>query len=278
MKAFSTFLKTELKLSFRGIDMFIFAICLPVVILVLIGIINGNNPAFEGADYTFLDQSFGAISTIAICAGGLMGLPLVLSGYREQKILKRLKVTPASPVMLLAVQLIIYMIYSVISLALIFIVAKVFWNFSIKGNILQFLGTYFLVMLSMFSIGLMVGGIAKNSKSAGSIASILYFPMLIFSGATLPYEVMPGIMQKIVDILPLTQGIKILKASTLGLPIDNIIFPIILMILIFVVCIDYFFFLFFFFRFVIVLFFLLLFFFFVCLLCFFFFLLESIIF
>lgn len=237
MKAFSTFLKTELKLSFRGIDMFIFAICLPVVILVLIGIINGNNPAFEGADYTFLEQSFGAISTIAICAGGLMGLPLVLSGYREQKILKRLKVTPASPVMLLAVQLIIYMIYSVISLALIFIVAKVFWNFSIKGNILQFLGTYFLVMLSMFSIGLMVGGIAKNSKSAGSIASILYFPMLIFSGATLPYEVMPGIMQKIVDILPLTQGIKILKASTLGLPIDNIIFPIILMILIFVVCI-----------------------------------------
>lgn len=237
MKAFSTFLKTELKLSFRGIDMFIFAICLPVVILVLIGIINGNNPAFEGADYTFLDQSFGAISTIAICAGGLMGLPLVLSGYREQKILKRLKVTPVSPVMLLAVQLIIYMIYSVISLALIFIVAKVFWNFSIKGNILQFLGTYFLVMLSMFSIGLMVGGIAKNSKSAGSIASILYFPMLIFSGATLPYEVMPGIMQKIVDILPLTQGIKILKASTLGLPIDNIIFPIILMILIFVVCI-----------------------------------------
>ena len=237
MKAFSTFLKTELKLSLRGIDMFIFAICLPVVILVLIGIINGNNPAFEGADYTFLDQSFGAISTIAICAGGLMGLPLVLSGYREQKILKRLKVTPASPVMLLAVQLIIYMIYSVISLALIFIVAKVFWNFSIKGNILQFLGTYFLVMLSMFSIGLMVGGIAKNSKSAGSIASILYFPMLIFSGATLPYEVMQKKKKKIVDILPLTQGIKILKASTLGLPIDNIIFPIILMILIFVVCI-----------------------------------------
>ena len=89
MKAFRTFLKTELKLSFRGIDMFIFAICMPVVVLILIGIINGNKPAFDGANYTFLEQSFGAISTIAICAGGLMGLPLVLSGYREQKILKR---------------------------------------------------------------------------------------------------------------------------------------------------------------------------------------------
>ena len=95
---------------------------------------------------------------------------------------------------------------------MIFIVEKVFWNFSIKGNILQILETYFLVMLSMFSIGLMVDGIAKNSKSAKSIASILYFPMLIFSGATFPYEVMPRIMQKIVDVLPLTQGIKIYTA------------------------------------------------------------------
>ena len=40
-----------------------------------------------------------------------MGLPLVLSGYREQKILKRLKVTPASPVMLLAVQYYLYDIF-----------------------------------------------------------------------------------------------------------------------------------------------------------------------
>lgn len=236
MKAFRTFLKTELKLSFRGIDMFIFAICMPVVVLVMIGIINGNKAAFEGAQYTFLEQSFGAISTIAICAGGLMGLPLVLSEYREKKILKRLKVTPISPVMLLIVQLTIYMIYSLLSLVLLFIVAKLFWNFNIKGNVLQFLGAYFLVMLSMFSIGLMVGGIAKNSKSAGSISSILYFPMLIFSGATLPYEIMPHIMQKIVDILPLSQGIKILKAITLGMPTDNIIIPIIVIILIFVIC------------------------------------------
>lgn len=50
-------------------------------------------------------------------------------------------------------------------------------------------------MISMFSIGMMVGGIAKNAKVAGIIASVLYFPMLIFSGATLPYEVMPAAMQ-----------------------------------------------------------------------------------
>lgn len=82
----------------------------------------------------------------------------------------------------------------------------------------------------------MVGGIAKNSKIAGVIASALYFPMLIFSGATLPYEVMPGAMQRIVDVLPLTQGIKILKNVVLGLPVDNVTGAVIIMLLITAVC------------------------------------------
>lgn len=100
----------------------------------------------------------------------------------------------------------------------------------------MFLIGYLLVMISMFSIGMMVGGIAKNSKIAGIIASALYFPMLIFSGATLPYEVMPGAMQRIVDVLPLTQGIKILKNAALGLPVGNVTGAVIIMLLITVIC------------------------------------------
>ena len=53
MKTFSTMLKTELKLSLRGMDMFIFAICAPLVVLIILGVIYGNKPAFEGAEYSF---------------------------------------------------------------------------------------------------------------------------------------------------------------------------------------------------------------------------------
>lgn len=236
MKAFKTMLKTELKLSFRGIDMVIFAICMPIVITILIAIIYGNKPAFEGASYTFLQQSFGALTTIAICAGGVMGLPLVVSDYRNKKILKRFKVTPVSPVMILAVQLVIYSLYSITSLILVYGVARLFFNYNFEGSWLLFLSSYLLVMVSMFSIGLMAGGIAKDTKIAGVIASILYFPMLIFSGATLPYEIMPKFLQKIADILPLTQGIKLLKATSIGLSIDNVRIPIMAMIAIAIVC------------------------------------------
>ena len=237
MKTFNTMLKTELKLSLRGMDMFIFAICVPLVVLVILGIIYGNKPAFEGAEYTFLEQSFSALATISICAGGVMGLPLVVSEYRSRKILKRYKVTPISPALILLVQLAIYTLYAVASLVLLYLTATLFFGYQFHGSIVAFLGGYLLVIVSMFSIGMMVGGVAPNTKMAGAIASILYFPMLIFSGATLPYEVMPTVLQKFANILPLTQGIKLLKSSSLGLENDSVLFPVLIMLVIAVICI-----------------------------------------
>lgn len=236
MKSFNTMLKTELKLSLRGMDMVIFAICMPIVVLVVIGVIYGNKPAFEGANYTFLEQSFGAITSIAICAGGVMGLPLVVSDYRSKHILKRFKVTPVDPIVILLVEVTIYALYSLVSMISLFLVAKFFFKFNMQGNILNFILGWLLVMISMFSIGIMVGGISKDSKIAGVIASVLYFPMLIFSGATIPYEVMPNIMKNIVDVFPLTQGIKILKSAILGQSVENIIIPIVIMLIITAIC------------------------------------------
>lgn len=237
MKTFKTMLKNEMKLSLRDMNMVIFAICIPLVVLIILGVIYGNKPAFDGADYTFLEQSFGALTTIAICAGGVMGLPLVVSDYRNRKILKRFKVTPVSPAMILAVQVVIYTIYSVASFILLYIVSVIFFGFHMGGSMIAFLGGYLLVMLSIFSIGMMVGGISPNSQTASVIASLLYFPMLIFSGATLPYEVMPSALQKVADFLPLTQGIKLLKAASLGLPMENVFVPIIVMAVLAVICI-----------------------------------------
>ena len=236
MNKFLTMLKTELKLSFRGMDMIIFAVCMPVVVVILLGIIYGGKPAFGGADYTFLEQSFGAVSTIAVCAGGVMGLPLVISDYRQKKILKRFKITPSSPVLLLSVQVAIYMIYSLIALVLIYLVSVLLFGMKLQGAFLPFMGAFFLVMISMFSIGMLVGGVSPNTKIARVLASLLYFPMLIFSGATLPYEVMPAVLQKLADLLPLTQGIKLLKAASLGLPAENVMASLAVMAVITVVC------------------------------------------
>lgn len=237
MKTFSKMLKIEGKLSIRDMNMVLFAIIMPLVVLVILGIIYGNKPAFLGAEYSFIDQSFGALCSVSICAGGLMGLPIVISDYRERKILKRFQVTPIRPMMILLVELVIYTLYAFLSGLLLWVVASFFFGFKLQGTFVVFLAGWLLVLGSILSIGTLVGGLAKNSKQASVIASILYFPMLIFSGATLPYEVMPNGLQKVVDIMPLTQGIKILKSAVLGLPIENVNVSVIIMLIITVACI-----------------------------------------
>ncbi len=236
MKSFGTLLKIELKLNIRNMNMVIFAVIVPLIVLGLLGLIYGTKPAADGAPYTFMEQSFSALSCISICAGGLMGLPLVVSEYRERKILKRYQVTPISPAKLLLVVFLIYIIYCIVSILTLFLAAMLFWKIRIHGALLLFLGSWLLTMVSTLSIGLLVGGIAKNMKSASVIACILYFPMLIFSGTTLPFEVMPITMQKIISIFPLTQGIQLMKNAFLGSQIENAIFPVVIMSITALIC------------------------------------------
>ena len=235
MKRFFTFLKTELKLSVRDMNMVIFAVIMPLVIFIILGIIYGTKPAYDGADYTFLEQSFGAVSAVAICAGGLMGLPLAVSGLREMKILKRLRVTPVSPVFVLGVELSMYIVYCVVSLVTL-AAAALLWGVQLHGSLLRFLGSWALTMLSTLSVGMLAGGVAKDTKQASVIASILYFPMLIFSGATLPIEVMPKAMQKIVRFFPLTQGLTMMKNAFLGIGSGSVLLPVCVMLSLTALC------------------------------------------
>lgn len=197
MRSFATLLQVELKLNIRNMNMVIFAVLMPLAVMIVLGVIYGTDAASAGADYTFMEQSFGALCTISICAGGLMGLPLVVSEYRERRILKRFRVTPVSPLKLLAVELVIYVIYCLVSLVTLAVPAALVWHVRMDGSWLAFAGSWALTVVSTLSIGMMVGGVASNTKSASVIASILYFPMLVFSGATLPLEVMPALMQKV---------------------------------------------------------------------------------
>lgn len=59
MNKFFTMLKTELKLSIRGMDMIIFALCMPVVVVVILGVIYGNKPLLPARSTHFYSNPSG---------------------------------------------------------------------------------------------------------------------------------------------------------------------------------------------------------------------------
>ena len=237
MKAFNALLKSELKLSLRDMNIPIFGIAFPVIVAVIVGLVSGSKPAFEGASYSFIDQSFGAFAAIGICATGLMGMPLLVADYRHKKILKRYMVTPVSPALLLFVQFLINLLMTAISLILLYVICSVLWSYQMAGSVAWFLVSYLLVIVSIYSIGMMLASVAADMKTANLLCTLIYFPMLFFSGATIPYEIMPRGAQMAMDVLPLTQGIKLLKSASLGLPMNNMIISGIILLSMSLVCI-----------------------------------------
>lgn len=229
MKKFLTLLKIEGKLSLRSIDSIFFGVCMPVGIMILIGLIAGQNRATTEAGYTLIQSSFGALVTVGICATAFMGIPLTIADYRDKKILKHFFVTPVSPTMILWVHGVINMLLSMVSALLIYAVAKTFFGYQMIGSQLAFIGSYLLVMVSMYSLGLLIASLCRTVKSANLVCSIVYFPMLFLSGATIPFEIFPKPLQTVAGFLPLTQGIKLLKSASLGLE-TSLLMPLIVLI------------------------------------------------
>lgn len=215
MKRFLTLLKIEGRFSLRCPDTLIFGVGMPVGVLFLISMVAGNQSASDQG-YTFLQSAFPSLMTVGICATAFMGIPITFADYRDKKILKHYFVTPVSPKLLLLVQAVIASLTSMLSACMIALCSILFFNYHMEGNLLLFIGGYFLVLISMYGIGMIIAGCSPSVKVTNVISSIVYFPMLFLSGATIPYELFPGFLQRIADVLPLTQGVKLLKNISVG--------------------------------------------------------------
>ena len=115
------------------------------------------------------------------------------------------------------------------------VAAVVFFGYRMPGNVFAYMAVWLLTMISMFSIGLMVASLCRTTKSMNVATSLLYFPMLLFSGATIPAEVFPAGFQAVAKWMPLGVGIDLLKSVSMGC-YDRITVPVITLIAITVIC------------------------------------------
>ncbi len=235
IKRFLTLYRIEQKLFFRNTDVFIFNLCMPVVTLFLIGMIAGGKTAGDSG-MTYLESSYAAICAVGICCSAFMSIPIVVVDYRDKKILKRLYCSPCSPLRLLAADVMCSAVMAALSAICVSAVAWSVLGYRMEGNVFLFVGTWLLTMISMFSIGLLAAGLCKNVKSLNVVTSILYFPMLLFSGATIPFELFPRGMQTIANVMPLSIGIRMMKAASMGSAIGEMGTEGVILLVIAVVC------------------------------------------
>ena len=234
MKRFLKMYQVEQKIFFRSPDVILFNLIMPLVTLILITIIAGKKSAADSG-LTYLQSAYVALSTVGICCSAFMSIPITIVECRAQGILRRMYCSPCSPARLLACDTICSGVMAILSTLILTIAAVVVFGYRMEGNVFVYLAAWLLTMISMFSIGLMVASLCRTTKSMNVATSLLYFPMLLFSGATIPAEVFPAWFQAIAKLMPLGVGIDLLKSVSMGC-YDRITLPVITLIVITVIC------------------------------------------
>ena len=126
--------------------------------------------------------------------------------------------------------------YAGLSAVFVAITACLFFGYRMSGNLLLYTGTTLHTQIAMFSIGLLVAAVCKTTKSMNVATSLLYFPMLLFSGATIPYELFPKEMQLVAGYMPLGVGIRLMKSASAGVSVSAMGSEILILVLIAVCC------------------------------------------
>ena len=234
MKGFLRMYGVEQKLFFRSPDVILFNLVMPLVTLILITVIAGNKSAADSG-LTYAQSSYVALSTVGICCSAFMSIPITIVECRSQGILRRMYCSPCSPARLLACDTIASGVIAVLSTLILTVAAVAFFGYRMPGNVFVYMAVWLLTMASMFSIGLMVDSLCRTTKSMNVVTSLLYFPMLLFSGATIPAEVFPAGLRAVSGWMPLGVGVRLLKSVSMGC-YDRMAMPVMTLIAIAVIC------------------------------------------
>ena len=234
MKRFLRMYRVEQKIFFRSPDVILFCLAMPLVVFILITMIAGGKDAADSG-LTYLQSAYVSLSTVGICCCAFMSIPITVVELRSHGILRRMYCSPCSPARLLACDTLCSGGVAALSTLILTLAAVVFFGYRMQGNVFVYLAVWLLTMISMFSIGLMVASLCRTTKSMNVATSLLYFPMLLFSGATIPAEVFPSWFRAVAGWIPLGVGIRLLKSVSMGC-YDNLVIPVITLTAMAVIC------------------------------------------
>ena len=208
---------TEVRLFFREPLAVFFALAFPPILLAILGSIPSfREPSKDLGGARVVDLYAPIVIALSIATLAFSGLPQILATYREKGVLKRMATTPVRPIKVLAAQLLMCVGMSVATLVLVLAVGRIAFDVPLPQQGVGYALAYVLSAVTALTLGLVVAALAPSGKGAGSIGTMLFFPMMFFAGLWFPRESMPAALRRISDFTPLGAGVQSLQDTASG--------------------------------------------------------------
>lgn len=124
--------------------------------------------------------------------------------YRRKGILKRLFVTPIRPRDFIGGLVLARLLLCVLQLSVLLGVAVFFLGVTVAGDFVSLYSVIVLGTVIFLSLGFCLGSLAKTQQAILAIGNLFIFPQMFLSGIFYPVDSLPGFIQPLSKILPLT--------------------------------------------------------------------------
>jgi len=172
---------------------------------------TGKPPAFTLATAQVEDTSLKPIQYLApgllawaIASGATFGAAITLVSWRQKKLLRRLRLTPASTGAIAAARITVSLLIALVQLAVFLLIATTPY-FGLKLTHWWWMAIPIVIAgaLTFLSIGLLAGSITKTEQAAAALANLIILPMAFLGGAFVPLAFAPAWIQKVSYVMPL---------------------------------------------------------------------------
>jgi ABC-2 type transport system permease protein len=196
-------------------------VAVPVLVFLGIGRFMRGAAAPGSPEETFLKTVLPVLAAILMATSAVVSLVTIIAIYREGGILKRLRATPLHPATILVAHVLVKLLLTALTLAILVVAGRRYYAPDTAGEILRFAAALLLSTAGVLSIGFLIASLVPTARFAQPLAGVIFYPMIALSGLFFPIAVLPPWLRAVARVMPLTYAVSLLQGVWGGNPLSS---------------------------------------------------------
>ena len=207
-RLFGRELRNQQRLFWRSYEAAFFTFALPILFLVLLGSVYGDEriEGIPGSTYLVAGLlGYGVVAT------AFAGLAITLVVRREAGVLKRVRGTPLPTAVYLAAAIASTLVVIALQVVAQILVGRFLLDASWPAAPASFAAALLLGAVAFAALGLAVTTVVRSAEGSSAVVNAVYLPLTFISGVFFSVESLPGFLQALAQVSPLTYLLELLR-------------------------------------------------------------------
>ena len=194
----------------------------PVLVFLVLGrLMRGTVALPTSPEAIFFKTGLPVLAALLMSISAVVSLVTIVAIYREGGILKRLRATPLQPATILTAHVLVKLLFTALTLALLLLAGRRFYAPDSTATLLRFAAALLFSTLGVLSIGFLIASVVPTARFAQPLAGLIFYPMIALSGLFFPIAMLPTWLRAVSSVMPMTYAVSLLQGVWRGEPLAS---------------------------------------------------------